>query len=227
MKTKFNGKRGLGLLLSVLGLLCFSAASVRADEGDPPTRVARISYVDGAVSFQPGGEGEWGTASTNRTVTVGDKLWTDRDARTELQAGQASIHLASMTALSFLNLDENTIQMRLAEGSVNFRVRELREGEIYEVDAPNLAFTVKQAGAFRIDVSEDGESTRVTVIRGEGEVSAGGQNYTIREGERGEFNGSQDVRYSTSAAPAPDGFDKWSADRDQKEEICLCEIRFA
>jgi len=56
-----------------------------------------------------------------------------------------------MTALSFLNLDQGITQMRLAEGSVNFRVSELREGYLYEVDAPNIAFTVKQAGAFRID----------------------------------------------------------------------------
>jgi hypothetical protein len=218
MKTKFSRKSGRWLLLSLLGLLCFSAQAVRADDGDPPSRVARISYTDGAVSFQPGGQGEWGTAQRNGTVTIGDKLWVDKDGRAELQAGQAAIHLASMTALSFLNLDDNTIQMRIAEGSINFRVRELREGEVYEVDAPNLAFTVKEAGAFRIDVSEDGESSRVTVIRGSGEVSAGGQTYPIKAGERGEFKGSEDVRYSISPAPSPDSFDQWSQGRDSKED---------
>ncbi|MBS1840172.1 MAG: hypothetical protein JSS69_16080 [Acidobacteria bacterium] len=218
MKTNSCWKSGMGMLLAVLGLLTFSAQSVRADEGDPPTRVARISYTDGQVSFQPGGQGEWGTAQRNGTVTVGDKIWADKDSRAELQAGQASVHIASMTALSFLNLDDNTIQMRIAEGSINFRVRELREGDVYEVDAPNLAFTVKEAGAFRIDVSEDGESTRVTAIRGSGEVSAGGQSYPIRAGERGEFNGTQDVRYSVSPAPSPDSFDQWSQSRDLKED---------
>ncbi len=218
MKTKLSEMSGAALALSLLGLLGFSAQAVRADEGDPPSRVARISYTDGAVSFQPGGQGDWGTAQRNGTVTIGDKIWADKDARAELQAGQASIHVASMTALSFLNLDDNTIQMRVAEGSINFRVRELREGEVYEVDTPNLAFTVREAGAFRIDVSEDGESTRVTVIRGSGEVSAGGQTYPIKPGERGEFNGTQDVRYSISPAPAPDGFDRWAQSRDEKEE---------
>jgi len=37
------------------------------------------------------------------------------------------MHLGSMTALSFLNLDEGVTQMRLAEGSLNFRVSELRQ----------------------------------------------------------------------------------------------------
>ena len=92
----------------------------------------------------------------NRPVTVGDKLWSDKDSRLELQVGQASIHLGSMTALSFLNLDQNIIQIRVPEGAINFRVRELREGDLYEVDTPNAAFTVKEAGAFRLLSGKDG-----------------------------------------------------------------------
>jgi hypothetical protein len=218
--TTFTAKRRLGLLLCLTGLLSIGAPRARADEEkDPPTRVARISYIDGSVSLQPGGQGEWGSAAKNRPVTVGDKLWADKDSRVELQAGQASIHLAGMTALSFLNLDQNIIQMRLAEGSVNFRVRELREGDLYEVDAPNAAFTVKQAGAFRIDVSENGDGTRITVIRGEGEVTAGGKTYEVHSGERAEFNGSDgNIEYNVNQAPGPDGFDRWANERDLKED---------
>jgi hypothetical protein len=169
--------------------------------------------------MQPGGEGDWGSAARNRPITVGDKLWVDKDSRAELQAGQASIHLGSMTALSFLNLDEGITQMRLAEGSVNFRVRELREGDLYEVDTPNLAFTVKQAGAFRIDVSENGDGTRVTVLRGDGEAIAGGKSYEIHSGERGEFNGTDDnIQYAVDRAARPDGLDRWANERDLKED---------
>jgi len=218
MKTTFTGKSSLSLLLCLTGLLFIATPKARADQGDPPTRVARISYLDGSVSMQPGGAGDWGAAAKNRPVTIGDKIWSDKDSRAELQAGQASLHLGSMTALSFLNLDENIIQMRLAEGSINLRVRELRQGDLYEVDAPNLAFTVKQAGAFRIDVNESGDSSRVTVIRGEGEVTAGGKTYEVRAGERAEFIGADNPEYSTSQAPGPDGLDKWAEERDLKED---------
>ena len=218
MKTTSIGKSSLSLLLCFTGLLFIATPKARADQGDPPTRVARISYVDGSVSMQPGGSGDWGAAATNRPVTVGDKIWSDKDSRAELQAGQAAIHLGGMTALSFLNLDENIIQMRLAEGSVNFRVRELRQGDLYEVDAPNLAFTVKQAGAFRIDVNENGDSSRVTVIRGEGVVTAGGKTYEVHGGERAEFNGAENPEYNISQAPGPDGLDKWAEERDLKED---------
>ena len=80
--------------------------------------------------------------------------------------------------------------MRLAEGALNFRVREMRAGRLYEVDTPNMAFTVKEAGAFRIDVNENGDTTGVTVIRGEGEVAAGGQTYTVHAGERASVTGT-------------------------------------
>ena len=220
MKTMtFAGKSSLGVLLCFAGLLSFVAPQARADqEKDPPTRVARISFVDGSVSLQPGGEGDWGEAARNRPMTIGDKIWADKDSRAELQAGAVSIHLGSMTALSFLNLDEGITQMRLAEGSVNFRVSELRQGDTVEVDAPNLAFIVKQAGAFRIDVSENGDSTRVTVIRGEGEVTAGGKTYDVHPGERAEFTGTDNMQSNINKAPGPDGLDRWAAERDLKED---------
>ena len=218
MKT-FTGKSSLSLLLCLAGLLSFAAPKARAnEEKDPPSRVARISYVEGSVSLQPGGQGDWGSAARNRPMTIGDKLWVDKDSRAELQAGTAAIHLGSMTALSFLNLDQGITQMRLAEGSVNFRVTELREGDLYEVDAPNLAFTVKQAGAFRIDVNENGDSARVTVIRGEGEVTADGKTYEVHLGERAEFNGTDNIQSNIQKAPGPDGLDRWAAERDLKED---------
>jgi hypothetical protein len=151
-------------------------------------------------------------------MTIGDKIWADKDSRAELQAGQASIHLGSMTALSFLNLDEGITQMRLAEGAVNFRVRELRQGDLYEVDTPNLAFTVKQAGAFRIDVDENGDASRVTVIRGEGEITADGKTYEVHAGEQAEFNGLENPTYAINRAPGPDGLDRWAEERDLRED---------
>jgi hypothetical protein len=220
MKTMtLTGRSSLGLLLCFAGLLSFAAPKAQADdERDPPTRVARISYIEGSVSLQPSGEGDWGAAARNRPMTIGDKIWSDKDSRAELQAGTASIHLGSMTALSFLNLDEGVTQMRLAEGSINFRVSELRQGDIYEVDAPNLAFTVKEAGAFRIDVDENGDAARVTVIRGEGEVTAGGKTYEVHPGERAEFTGADNIQSNIEKAPGPDGLDRWAAERDLKED---------
>jgi hypothetical protein len=189
------------------------------DSHNPPSRVARLSIVEGSVSMQPGGTGDWGNAMKNRPVTIGDKLWVDKDSRAELQAGQASIHLGPMTALSFLNLDQNIIQMRLPEGKMNFRVREIRQGETYEIDTPNMAFTVKEAGAFRVDVNENGDFTGLTVIRGSGEIAASGHVTEVNAGQHIDVNGAEgSVQMSTSGAPQPDAFDQWAQQRDLAED---------
>src|SRR5690349_19913907 len=221
--SRFTSLNKLGVLACLAGLLFFAAPQVRADDGDttkdPPKRVARVSIIEGSVSLQPGGEGDWGSAARNRPMTIGDKIWVDKDSRAELEAGEASFHLGSMTALSFLNLDEGITQVRVPEGAVNFRVRELRQGDLYEVDTPNVVFNVKQAGAFRVDVNESGDSSRLTVIRGEGEVTAAGKTYEVHAGEQGEFNGTEDnPTYSIVRAPGPDGLDKWAEERDLKED---------
>lgn len=223
LKTTFFSKGKRALLLSLAGLLSFATPSLRADDndsdkGDPPSRVARISLTEGSVSLQPGGTGDWGAAQRNRPMTVGDKIWSDQNSRAELETGVVSIHLGSMTALSFLNLDQNITQMRLAEGSVNFRVREMREGDIYEVDTPNASFTVKQAGAFRIDVNENGDNTGITVIRGAGQVTASGQTYDLEPGQRGVFNGTDNVQGEVAQAPEPDSLDRWANDRDLRDQ---------
>src|SRR6202795_156949 len=241
MKPNLTGKRFIALFFTLVGLLFLMTPVIRAqaqenvanvtpqdndgmepsadDTQDPPSRVARMSYMDGSVSMQPGGTGEWGSAAKNRPVTIGDKLWTDKDPRAELEAGQASIHIGSMTALSFLNLDQNVIQMRLAEGHVNFRVRELRQGETYEIDTPNLAFTVREAGAFRVDVNENGDYTTVSVIRGKAEVAAGGQTYPVNAGERADISGTDaNVTYIPGSASEPDPLDRWAQERNIKED---------
>ena len=84
---------------------------------DPPSRVARLSYSVGSVSFQPGGEGDWVQAVNNRPLTTGDNLWADKDSRAELQVGSTSIRLDSETSLTLLELDDHTTQLKLSQGS--------------------------------------------------------------------------------------------------------------
>jgi len=238
MKANLTAKSTIALLLCLAASMFLLSSSVKAqgpennatvtsgdvgpsadDTQDPPSRVARISFTDGSVSLQPGGTGDWGTATKNRPMTIGDKLWVDQNSRAELQAGQAALHLGSMTAISFLNLDQNITQIRLAEGKLNFRVREILQGDNYEVDTPNLAFTVREAGDFRIEVNENGDYTSVTAIRGQGEIAAGGQTYPLHAGERADVTGTDNnVKFSTAAAPAPDDLDRWAQDRDLKED---------
>jgi hypothetical protein len=61
--------------------LCLIALPVRAaDDDDPPARAARLSYAQGAVSFEPAGTDEWVDAAVNRPMTTGDLWGSDQDA---------------------------------------------------------------------------------------------------------------------------------------------------
>src|SRR5258706_13669648 len=73
-------------------LLAASAASA-----DPAGRVARLSFNAGSVSFRPGTMDEWCVATLNYPLTVGDHLWTDAGARSELQLGTAAVRVAPLT----------------------------------------------------------------------------------------------------------------------------------
>ncbi|HEY6372900.1 MAG TPA: hypothetical protein VIX37_20145, partial [Candidatus Sulfotelmatobacter sp.] len=55
------------------------AAQDQSDQDDPPSRVARLGYLQGSISFQPAGESEWVEAARNRPLTTGDRLWADHD----------------------------------------------------------------------------------------------------------------------------------------------------
>ena len=194
------------------------SASSGAPQQDPPSRVARLNFMEGSVSFQPGGEGDWVTAVPNRPLTTGDNLWADKDSRAELHVGSTSIRMSSETSITFLDLDDQTTQIRLSAGSLIVRLRHLDDGNNFEVDTPNLAFTLLQPGEYRIDVNPDGNQTVTTVWRGRGEVTGGGASYTVIAGQQAVFSGTDQLDHQIQQLPARDDFDAWSSSRDQREE---------
>src|SRR5579871_2324682 len=100
-------------------LLIVASAPAFPDPGDPPSRVARLNYESGSVSFRPGGIEDWAPATPNYPLTTGDHLWADQGARAEMHIGSAAIRMDSQTALSFLNLDDRTVQLSLTAGVIH------------------------------------------------------------------------------------------------------------
>ena len=200
-----------------LTLLAWLASPTRADQDDPPTRVARLAYVQGSVSFQPAGTDDWVAPGINRPMTTGDKVWADNDGRVELQLDGSMIHLANDSGFSFLNLNDNVTQIQLTSGTILVRVRRVDENETYEIDTPNLAFSVLRPGTYRISVNENGDGTLISARSGEGEVTGGGAAYSIRAGESYSFFGTDQL----SANPenyGSDQFEGWAASRDRRWE---------
>jgi hypothetical protein len=196
-------------------------AQSQADEQaqDPPGRVGRLNYSQGSVSFRPSGEDDWVTAVPNRPIVSGDDLWADEGARAEVHVGSTAVRLGSKTGITFLTLDDRSTQIRLAEGSLIVRVRHLDDDDSYEVDTPNLAFTVLQPGEYRIDVSEDGTQTVTSVFHGRGRVTGGGLTYTVVADQSATFTGDeQHLDYDLGQVRGRDNFDEWAFDRDNRED---------
>jgi hypothetical protein len=201
-----------GALVAGVALLVFSSWA----SADPPSRVARLGYLSGAISLSPAGEDEWDRASINRPLTTGDRLWADAGARAEIQIGGALVRMDAGTGLSVLNLDDQVAQLQLTQGTLHVRVRRLASHQVFEVDTPNLAFTLRQAGAYRITVDPDRDTSTIVMRSGEGEAYGDGAAYRIDAGQAYRFGGTGLRDAEVFGLPRADDFDRWASDRDRR-----------
>lgn len=187
---------------------------------NPPDRVAQLSDAEGSVSLEPAGTSSWTAATRNRPLTLGDKLWTDRDSRAEIDIGDAFIRLGSTTGFSLLNLDDQTAQMRVTAGTVIVQVSSLASGEQDEIDTPNIALTLERAGTYRVEVNDSGDTTIVKVAEGAAIATGGGQSHPITAQQSVTFTGTGagGVAAEYATLGAPDALDEWSLRRDQQEQ---------
>jgi hypothetical protein len=191
-----------------------------ANQQDPSSRVVRLNYMDGSVSFQPGGENDWVTAQLNRPLVTGDNLWADDNSRAELHIGSTALRLGPKTGITLLEVSDRATQIRLVQGSLIVMVRHVDNQDSYEIDTPNVAFVVMQPGDYRMDVDPDGSRTEVTVWRGRGDATGGGNTYSMGANQYARFTSSANdqLAYSAGDIPNQDGFDSWAQDRDQNED---------
>jgi hypothetical protein len=206
-----------GILAAALLFACLPQIAAAQDD-DPPDRVARLRSVDGSVSVQPAGADDWGDAGVNRPITTGDKLWSDQNSRAELGLGSAAIRLGSNTAFTILNLTDQIAQISINEGTVNVHLRTLGDNESFEIDTPNLAFSLLRPGDYRVGVNENGDTSIVTVRGGQGEVTGGGQAFTIYANQTATFVGTDQLTPDVGTAVAADDFDAWCSGLNVRED---------
>ena len=183
---------------------------------EPPTRAVRLGEHDGTVSFSPAGQPNWVRAVVNRPLTRGDRLWTASASRAELQIGGAAIRMGPSTSLVLLNVDNRIAQLQLSQGTLKIRVRSLGPRQTFEVATPNLAFTLRRPGEYRIDVDPNNDSTAVRVTQGAAEVYGQGTSYTVDPRRSYRFYGTDLSDYETLTAQRDDEFDHWSHERDRR-----------
>jgi hypothetical protein len=214
----FKGSCWLSALLGIALAMIVRPSRLAAQDqdDDPPGRVARLGYLEGSVSFQPAGETDWVGAVPNRPMSTGDQLWSDQDSKAEVQLGSAVIRLGANTGFSLLNLDDNTVQIQLSTGVLNITLRRMNDGDDFEVDTPNQAFTIFQPGHYRVEASADGSYTVISVRDGSGQATGNGETFDLHAGQRGTFSGTDQLYADVENIYAPDDFDNWAYNRDHR-----------
>ncbi|MGE5386623.1 MAG: DUF6600 domain-containing protein, partial [Betaproteobacteria bacterium] len=184
--------------------------------------MARINKFDGAVSFAPAGGDDWAYAQLNRPLTAGDRLWVDPGGRAELHVGAAALRVNEQTSLGFVELDDDTVTIKVTQGTISLRVRNLPRDQHYEIQTPNLAFVPNAPGEYRIDVAPDGSTTNIAIREGGG-VAYGenGAGVSVPGRQQSRFTGRRLTPAGASTALPGDSFEDWVRNRDHAEDASI------
>jgi hypothetical protein len=218
---------GVAMLILVSVLPLYAYANTLGD--------ARLSLVDGDIQIKPEESQDWIPASINMPLREGDSIWVPDGGRAEVQLlGGSQVRLDENTSLDILNLDRNSSQFYLAEGSayVNFPGG---RNSLVQIDTPLSSVRAYDRAAFGVDVSWNGD-TDVSVFRGvvdaesrsgrtrvaSGRILSIGEGYADlaplgRPDDWGRWNMARDERYAErrySSRYLPEELEGYASDFD-------------
>ncbi len=206
------------LAVSILALVVILGSNwpVRAEEG-PPTRVGRVSFVEGKLAFHAKGETEWSAASVNHPVATGGSFWTDPKSRVEIRIGAQTLDLSNDTAVDVVRLDQQVMQLAVPQGRIELHLRQFPEGTSVEIDIPRGGVWLLQPGIYDIAAGSPDRPARIMVFDGSARFVGGTVDIAIKKGEAAVIGGT-DTLTATIEKAAPDAFVEWCRSRDYKEE---------
>lgn len=199
--------RRLTCFLLTAFLIGLAATAYSAD--NDYMRLARLSYIEGHVSLQYTSDVEWSAASINMPLEPGDRIYTGRDGRAEIEFDEGSVYrLAENTDIEVLSLNENFIQLRILVGLSSLTVS---SGLDFEINTPAAAFITIRKGSYRFEVGENGETS--AIVR-EGELEAANNEFVrrIHSGERLRIR--LDGRTDLAQYYGRDSWDEWNDRRN-------------
>lgn len=199
--------RKAALLLAIIS----SAAAIAVAAPSEDQRIARLSYIEGHVSFQHPGEVDWSAATINMALQVADRLYTGETGRAEVQFDDGSVlRLAEQTDVEILAMREDLVQVRILLGLASLTAR----GSVpFEIDTPAAAFSTMEKGAYRFDVIEKGDSD--AIVR-EGLLNAFNQKFSSRI-EKGELLHVTPGEQGTNTLARYDQRDSWDEWTDRRD----------
>ena len=186
-------------------------------QADPPTLVARLGHTKGDVSFMPVGTTDWAAGINNYPMKSGDRVFCDKDAHAEIDAGSTDVRLWESTDATLTNITNQYEQIGLAQGSIRVRIYSLDTGASVEVDTPNGAAVITQPGDYRFDIFPGDAGAGAIVTSGGLQITgSGGLNQAVTAGQAVQMTGKDPIQVTATNLPATDALDQWSTSRDQE-----------
>jgi len=205
--------RGAIALLSGL----FAVAGTAQAQSDPPSRVGRLSFTDGSVSFHDQDEAGWSKAIVNTPLTSGDAIWTEPNAESEVSLAGTRIRLDGSTELEFLTVDDRQTRLQVAQGRLDIKTYTLDTKTPYQIVTPRGTITLQQQGDYYIQAGSTEDATRLGVRSGAAQIqSLNGQTLAVRAGEVGEITGDIGTPQLRTVNSAPPPLQPHWADRDRQ-----------
>src|SRR6266581_8390713 len=173
------------LAVSILAFVVIAAVlgsnrPARAEER-PPTRVGRVSFVEGKLAFHAKGETEWSAASVNHPVATGGSFWTDPKSRVEIRIGAQTLGLSNDTAVDVIRLDQQVMQLAVPQGRIELHLRQFPEGNTVEVDIPRGGVWLLQPGIYDIATGGPDRPSRIMVFDGSARFVGGTVDIAIKK----------------------------------------------
>ncbi|WP_295004628.1 DUF6600 domain-containing protein [uncultured Dechloromonas sp.] len=194
------------LLLAVLLLAAGSALA----QSDPPSRVGRLSYLDGEVGFKVDRNDQGGPATLNWPVSSGAVLDSGRQGRAEVWIGSTAYRISRDSEVEFPVVDDRRVDVRVSGGSLAVTVLDRDQADDVEVMTPDGNIRFLTPGRYRVNVHA--ERSELVVQAGRATFDNGRRTVPVAAGQMAVL--SSDGGERLEAARAYDGFDQWVAQRE-------------
>ncbi len=180
-------------------------------------RHGRVLHVEGTVTIQRASDTVAEEAVPNLPFLPGDRVWTDRESRGEVQFADGSLlRIDRRTRVEYAAHEErrggDRIGLALGSGTLIVRQQEGRDRSSISIEAPGgLYVDLLEGGVYRVGL-EAGE-TRIAVYRGEALVE-GDRRVRVRGGEQLWARGGAVGRSAEALGRGDlDDFGLWDEDR--------------
>ncbi len=187
-------------------------SGAKADAG--PVRLARISYINGQVSWRPTDSMDWSKATMNLPVRQGADVWVKGGSRCELQFDDGStmrLGGGAVVTLQTMYSDNHGefTEIKLTGGLATMHLR--NKESMYQIDTP--LSSVKCMGPVEVRVGV-GNTVEVACEAGEAEVD-GRQGRTVLHSRERLDIANPTSPYRVTSAPDPDQWDHFNGGRDR------------